>query len=124
MTRDYLGWFGSNPRFSMHLREMPQLMESYPQLIPNMTKVVKPLKSYKRRHYHDEREKNIKKTYFYSDRGCFEQGVGQGGIGEVVAYVSTNCKNLVMFSLIYMLGMFPSILCMFAWDCLFLINLV
>jgi hypothetical protein len=80
---------------------MPQLMESYPQLIPNITKVVEPLKAYKRRHSHGEKEENISEKYCHSDRGSFEQGVGQGGLGEVVASASTDCKYLVMFSLIY-----------------------
>jgi predicted naringenin-chalcone synthase len=30
-------------------------MESYPQLIPKITKVVEPLKAYKRRHSHGEK---------------------------------------------------------------------
>jgi hypothetical protein len=80
---------------------MPQLMESYPQLIPNITKVVEPLKAYKRRHSHGEEEENNQQKYFHSDRGSFEQGVGQGGLGEVVATASTDCKYLLMFSLIY-----------------------
>jgi hypothetical protein len=108
----------------MDLREIPQLMESYPQLIPRIAKVVEPLKSYIKRHYHGERGENITKKYCHFDRGYFEQGVGQGGLGEVAASASTDCKHLVMFSLIYMLGMFPSSLCIFSWACLFLINLV
>jgi hypothetical protein len=35
----------------MDLREIPQLMESYPQLIPKIAKVVEPLKAYIRRHF-------------------------------------------------------------------------
>jgi hypothetical protein len=76
-------------------------MESYPQLIPKITKVVEPPKAYKRRHSHGEKEENISEKYCHSDRGSFEQGVGQGGLGEVVASASTDCKYLVMFSLIY-----------------------
>jgi hypothetical protein len=76
-------------------------MESYPQLIPKITKVVEPLKAYKRRHSHGEKEENISEKYCHSDRGSFEQGVGQGGLGEAVASASTDCKYLVMFSLIY-----------------------
>jgi hypothetical protein len=94
-------------------------MESYPQLIPRITKVVEPLKAYIRRHSHGERGENISEKYFHFDRGSFEQGVGQGGLGEAVASASTVCKHLVMFSLIYMLGLFPSSLCTFAWACLF-----
>jgi hypothetical protein len=85
----------------MYPREVPQLMESYPQLIPKITKVVKPPKAYKRRHPHGDREENISEMCCHSDHGCFEQGVGQGGIGEATASASTNCKYLVMFSLIY-----------------------
>ena len=44
---------------------------------------------------------NINEKYCHYDRGYFEQGVGQGGLGEVDASTSTNCKYLVMFSLIY-----------------------
>jgi hypothetical protein len=43
----------------------------------------------------------ISKNYCHSDRGSFEQGVRQGGLGEVVATASTGCKCLVIFSLIY-----------------------
>jgi hypothetical protein len=78
-------------------------MESYPQPIPNITKVVEPLKAYKRRHSYGEKGENINKTYFHSDHGYFEQGVGQGGLGEAFATASTDCKCLVMFSLIYSL---------------------
>jgi hypothetical protein len=76
-------------------------MESYPQLIPKINKVVEPLKAYKRRHSHGEKEESISEKYCHSNRGSFEQGVGQGGLGEAVASTSTDCKYLVMFSLIY-----------------------
>ena len=76
-------------------------MESYPQIIPRISKVVEPLKACIRRHYHGEKEGNISETYCHSDHGLFEQGVGQGGLGEVVASASIDCKYLVMFSLIY-----------------------
>jgi hypothetical protein len=89
-------------------------MESYPQLIPNIDKVVEPLKAYIRRHSHGENVRNINEKYCHSDRGSFEQGVGQGGIGKAVASASTDCKYLVIFSLIYMLGLFHSSLCTFA----------
>jgi hypothetical protein len=85
----------------MDLREIPQMMESYPQFIPRISKPVEPLKAYKRRHYHGERKNNISEKYFHSYCGSFEKGVGQGGLGEVVSYASTDCKYLVMFSLIY-----------------------
>jgi hypothetical protein len=63
--------------------------------------VVEPLKSYKRRHSHGEKGENINKTYCHSNCGSFEQGVGQGGLGEATTYASTDCNYLVMFSLIY-----------------------
>ena len=44
---------------------------------------------------------NNHKKHYHSDHGSFKQGVGQGGLGEVVATASTDCKCLVMFSLIY-----------------------
>ena len=43
----------------------------------------------------------IRKKYCHSDHGSFEQEVGQGGLGEVVAIASIDCKCFVMFSLIY-----------------------
>jgi hypothetical protein len=101
IIEDDSSWFGSNPSFRLHLREIPQLMESYPQLIPNMNKVVESLKAYKMRHSHGEGGENNKNKYFHSDHGYFKQGVGQGGLGEVGATASTDCKYLVMFSLIY-----------------------
>jgi hypothetical protein len=51
---DGLSWFGSNLTLMVHLREILQMMESYPQLIPNITKVVGPLKAYKYRHSHGQ----------------------------------------------------------------------
>ena len=41
-----------------------------------------------------KKEENNQQKYCHSDRGCFEQGVGRGGLGEVVAIVSTDCKCL------------------------------
>jgi hypothetical protein len=80
---------------------MPKLMDSYPQLIPNITKLLEPLKTYERRHSHGEERGIINKRYCHSDHGSFDQGVGKRGIGEIIATASTNCKFLVMFSLIY-----------------------
>jgi hypothetical protein len=51
-------WFGSNITLRLHIREISQLLEPYPQLIPNITKVVEPLKVYKWRHFHGEQRKN------------------------------------------------------------------
>jgi hypothetical protein len=43
----------------------------------------------------------INKKYCHFYHGSSEKGVGQGGLGEVVATASTDFKCLVMFSLIY-----------------------
>ena len=51
---DGSSWFGSNLTLGLHLREISQLMELYPQIKPNITKVVEPLKAYKWRHSHHE----------------------------------------------------------------------
>jgi hypothetical protein len=51
---DGSSWFGSNLNPRLHLREISQLMDPYPQLIPNITKVVETLKSYKGRHSQGE----------------------------------------------------------------------
>jgi hypothetical protein len=56
-------------------------MGSYHQLIPRIDKLVEPIKAYIRRHSHGEEEENINEKYCHSDRGYFEQGVGQGGLG-------------------------------------------
>jgi hypothetical protein len=40
------------------------------------------------------KEENNQQKYFHYDRGPFEQGVGRGGLGEVVATTSTYCKCL------------------------------
>jgi hypothetical protein len=91
----------------MDLRGVPQLMEYYPKLIPRIYKVVKSLKAYIRRHSHGERERIINEKYCHFDCGSFEQGVGQGELGEAITYAYTLCKNLIFFSLIHLLGLFP-----------------
>jgi hypothetical protein len=68
---------------------------------------------------HGEKGRIINEKYFHFDHGSFQQGVGQGGLGEAVAYASTFCKDLVFFSLIHVLGLFPSSLCTFVLTCLF-----
>jgi hypothetical protein len=67
-------------------------MESYPQLIPNINKVVEPLKAYNSSDYHSEEEESNQQKFCHSDRGSFEKGVGQGGLGEVAATTYTYCK--------------------------------
>jgi hypothetical protein len=44
----------------MDLREDPQLMEKYPQPIPRISKVVRPLQAYIRRPPHGERGETLK----------------------------------------------------------------
>jgi hypothetical protein len=76
--------------------------------------VVKPLKAYIRRHSHGEKERIISEKYCHFDYGSFEQGVGQGELGEAATSASTFCKHLILFSLINVLGLFPSRFCTFA----------
>ena len=89
-------------------------MDSYTQLVPRIAKVVEPLKAYIRRHSHGERGRIISEKYCHFDCGSFEQGVGQGELGEDATSAYTFCKNRILFSLIHVLGMLPSILCTFA----------
>jgi hypothetical protein len=76
--------------------------------------VVKSLKAYIRRHSHGERGRITSEKYCHFDGGSFEQRFEQGDIGEDAKSVSTLCKNLILFSLIHVLGLFPSRLCTFA----------
>jgi len=48
------------------------------------------------------KEKNNQQKYFHSDRGYFEQGVGPGGLGEVVATPSMIVSFSLKFSSIYL----------------------
>jgi hypothetical protein len=52
-------WFGSNLTLRLHLREISQLMEPYPHLISNISRVVEPLKAYEWRHSHGEQGRKI-----------------------------------------------------------------
>ena len=74
---DGSSWFGSNITLKMHLREISQLLEPYPQLIPNIPKVVEPLKAYKWRHSHGEQERKKSAKHCYFDCGSFEQGLDE-----------------------------------------------
>jgi hypothetical protein len=63
---DGSSWFGSNLTPGLHLRDISQLLQPYPQLIQNITKVVEPLKAYKWRHSHGEqRRKKSTKTLLF-----------------------------------------------------------
>jgi hypothetical protein len=48
------------------------------------------------------KEENNQQKYCYSDRGSFEQGVGRGGFGEVVATPSMIVSVSFKFSSIYL----------------------
>jgi hypothetical protein len=61
----------------LDLRGVPKLMEKNPQVIPRIYNVVKPLKSYIRRHLHGEKRRIISEKYCHFECGSFEKGVGQ-----------------------------------------------
>ena len=96
IDKKHLSQFGSNPSSSLDLRGIPQLMEPYPQLIPRIYKVVEPLKAYIRRNSHGEKGRIRNEKYCHFDCGSFEQGVGQGDLGEAATFASTLCKNLIL----------------------------
>ena len=52
---NFLRWLDLNRRSRHDLREDPQLKENNPQLIPNISQVVRPLQGYIRRPPHGER---------------------------------------------------------------------
>jgi hypothetical protein len=61
-----------------------------------------------------KRERIINEKYRHFDCGLFKQGVGKGELGEDATSTYTLCKNLILFSLIHVLGLFPSRFCIFA----------
>ena len=83
---DDLSWFGSNLILRLHLIEISQLMESYPQLIPNITKVVEPLKAYKWRHSHGEQERKKPTKHCYFDCGSFEQRLDEEDLEKLLQH--------------------------------------
>ena len=70
-------------------------MEKDPQLIPRISKMVRPLEAYIRRHSHGEKGRIISEKHCHFDCGSFEQGVGQGELGEVATFVSTFVSTLI-----------------------------
>jgi hypothetical protein len=86
--------FRSNIPPGMHLRKISQILEPYTQLIPNIPKVVEPLKAYKWRHSHGKIGERKSAKHCYFDRGYFDQGWTRG-LGEVVATSSKDCKFLI-----------------------------
>jgi hypothetical protein len=104
---DGSSWFGSNLTPGMHLREISQLLEPYPQLIPNIPKVVEPLKAYKWRHSHGKtrRKKSAKHCYF--DCGSFEQGLDEEDLERLLQHHLKIVSFFLKFSS-NILGLFPS----------------
>jgi hypothetical protein len=49
----------------LHLRKISELMETYPQVIPKILKVVEPLKAYKWRHFHGVKDEKIIKALLF-----------------------------------------------------------
>ena len=69
----------------LHLRKISQLMDPYAQPIPNIIKVFEPLKAYKWRHFHGEKEeKSTKHCYF--DCGSFEQGLDEEDLERLLQH--------------------------------------
>jgi hypothetical protein len=60
----------------MHLRKISQIMDPYPKPVPKILKVIEPLKAYKWRHSHGQKEEKSKK-HCYFDCGSFEQGLDE-----------------------------------------------
>jgi hypothetical protein len=92
---DGSSWFGSNLTLRMHLREISQLMESYPQLVPIINKVVDPLKAYKWNHFHGEEEKNNKQRIFIMIMDLSSKGLDEENLGRLLQHH----PKIVIFSL-------------------------
>jgi hypothetical protein len=101
--------FGSNLTLWLHLRKISQLLDPYPQLIPNKTEEVEPIKAYKWRHSHGKQKTKQKKSakHCYFDCGSFEQGLDEEDLERLLQHH----LNIVIFFLKFssnILGMFPS----------------
>ena len=99
---DGLSWFGLNLTPCLHLREISQLLEPYPQLIPNITKVVEPLKAYKWRNSHGEQKGKKSTKHCYSYCGCFEQELDKEDLKRLPQHHLKIVSFLLKFSLIYL----------------------
>jgi hypothetical protein len=99
---DGSSWFGSNLTPGMHLREISQLLEPYPQLIPNIPKVVEPLKAYKWRHSHGEQKRKKSAKHCYFDCGSFKQGLDEEDLERLLQHHLKIVSFLLKFSLIYL----------------------
>ena len=95
----------------LHLRNISQLLEPYPQLIPNITKVVEPLKAYKWRHSHGEQEGGKSVKHCYSNRGSFEQGLDEEDLERLMQH-HLKIVSFLFKVLINTLGLFPSSMCL------------
>jgi hypothetical protein len=95
-------WFGLNLTLRLHTREISQLLEPHPQIIPNVTKVVETLKAYKWRHSHGEQGRKKSAKHCYSDRGSFEQGLDKEGLERLLQHHMKIVSFLLNFSLIYL----------------------
>jgi hypothetical protein len=89
---DGSSWFGLNLTLRLHLREISQLLDPYPKIIPNITKVVEPLKAYKWRHSHGEQKRKKSVNHFYFDCGSFEEGLDEEDLERLLQ----NHLNIVL----------------------------
>jgi hypothetical protein len=94
--------FDSSLTLRLHLRNISQLLEPYPQLIPNITKVVEPLKAYKWRNSHGEQKRKKSTKHCYSDCGSFEQGLHEEDLERLLQHNLKIVSFLLKFSLIYL----------------------
>jgi hypothetical protein len=99
---DGSSWFGSNLTLMLHPRDISQLLEPYPQLIPNINKVVEPLKGYKWRHSHGEQGRKKSTKHCYSDCGYFEQGLDEEDLERLLQCHLKIVSFLLKFSLIHL----------------------
>jgi hypothetical protein len=99
---DGSSWFVSNLSPGLHLREISQLLEPYPQLIPNIPKVVEPLKAYKWRHSHGEQDRKKPTKHCYFDCGSFEKGLYEEDLERFLQHHLKIVSFLSKFSLIHL----------------------
>ena len=104
-------WFGLNLTLRLHLREISQLLEPYPKIITNITKVVESLKAYKWRNSRGEQGRKKLAKQFYFDHGSFKKGLDEEDLERLLQ----NHMKIVSFLfkvLINILGLFHSSMCL------------
>jgi hypothetical protein len=101
-TMDGSSWFGSNLIPGLHPREISQLLEPYPQPIPNIPKVFEPLKVYKWRHSHGEQREKKSAKHCYFDCGSFEKGLDEEDLERLLQHHLKIVSFPLKFSLIYL----------------------